>query len=184
MRIEEVSIDGFKSYAKRVVVGPFDSSFNAITGLNGSGKSNILDSLCFVLGIKNLATVCSDGRGFHLSAVAPHVVYSLCKRQAQRSLHVASRAHEVIAQDRTPSPRAGMQVRAGSALDLVYKQGQAGVTKAAVSVTFDNDGTNDTNKPPGYDDKKKIVVTRQARPAINCMLQSACRQAAPCMMLR
>lgn len=61
MRIEEVSIDGFKSYAKRVSVGPFDRSFNAITGLNGSGKSNILDSLCFVLGIKNLATVRFDG---------------------------------------------------------------------------------------------------------------------------
>lgn len=31
--------------------------FNAITGLNGSGKSNILDSICFVLGITNLANV-------------------------------------------------------------------------------------------------------------------------------
>jgi structural maintenance of chromosome 2 len=58
MFIEEVSIDGFKSYAKRVVVNHFDPSFNAITGLNGSGKSNILDALCFVLGIKNLSSVC------------------------------------------------------------------------------------------------------------------------------
>ena len=31
--------------------------FNAITGLNGSGKSNILDSICFVLGITNLSNV-------------------------------------------------------------------------------------------------------------------------------
>lgn len=54
MYIEEVCIDGFKSYAKRVVVDKFDRSFNAITGLNGSGKSNILDAMCFVLGIKNL----------------------------------------------------------------------------------------------------------------------------------
>lgn len=52
-------------------------------------------------------------------------------------------------------------MRAGSALDLVYKQGQAGVTKAAVSVTFDNE--DPLNRPPGYDDKRKIVVTRQAR---------------------
>lgn len=57
MYIEEVSIEGFKSYAKRVVVTQFDSSFNAITGLNGSGKSNILDAICFVLGIKNLSHV-------------------------------------------------------------------------------------------------------------------------------
>jgi structural maintenance of chromosome 2 len=34
-----------------------DESFNAITGLNGSGKSNILDSICFVLGINNLSVV-------------------------------------------------------------------------------------------------------------------------------
>jgi structural maintenance of chromosome 2 len=57
MYIEEISIEGFKSYARRVVVTHFDSSFNAITGLNGSGKSNILDAICFVLGIKNLSHV-------------------------------------------------------------------------------------------------------------------------------
>jgi RecF/RecN/SMC family protein len=58
MRIKEVIIDGFKSYAHRTVVGEFDPSFNAITGLNGSGKSNILDSICFVLGISDLKQVC------------------------------------------------------------------------------------------------------------------------------
>ncbi len=36
---------------------PLAQEFNAITGLNGSGKSNILDSICFVLGITNLANV-------------------------------------------------------------------------------------------------------------------------------
>jgi AAA15 family ATPase/GTPase len=35
----------------------FDESFNAITGLNGSGKSNILDAICFVLGITNMTQV-------------------------------------------------------------------------------------------------------------------------------
>jgi len=45
MFIEEVIIDGFKSYATRTVVSGFDPAFNAITGLNGSGKSNILDSI-------------------------------------------------------------------------------------------------------------------------------------------
>eukprot|EP00878_Enallax_costatus_P012275 GHUV01012822.1.p1 GENE.GHUV01012822.1~~GHUV01012822.1.p1 ORF type:complete len:987 (+),score=463.32 GHUV01012822.1:251-3211(+) len=57
MYIQEVSIDGFKSYAQRVTLTNFDPGFNAITGLNGSGKSNILDSLCFVMGIKNLSAV-------------------------------------------------------------------------------------------------------------------------------
>ena len=61
MHIKEVVIDGFKSYAQRTVVSGFDESFNAITGLNGSGKSNILDSICFVLGISNLSQVRRGG---------------------------------------------------------------------------------------------------------------------------
>jgi structural maintenance of chromosome 2 len=57
MFVKEITLDGFKSYQQRVVVPGFDSQFNAITGLNGSGKSNILDSICFVLGIQNLQQV-------------------------------------------------------------------------------------------------------------------------------
>lgn len=57
MYIEEITLEGFKSYATRVTVPNFDPFFNAITGLNGSGKSNILDSICFVLGITNLSQV-------------------------------------------------------------------------------------------------------------------------------
>jgi hypothetical protein len=57
MHVKEITVDGFKSYAQRVVIPGFDPQFNAITGLNGSGKSNILDSICFVLGITNLQQV-------------------------------------------------------------------------------------------------------------------------------
>jgi len=60
MYITEVIIDGFKSYSSRTVVSGFDPHFNAITGLNGSGKSNILDAICFVLGITNLSQVKSS----------------------------------------------------------------------------------------------------------------------------
>jgi structural maintenance of chromosome 2 len=57
MYIEELILEGFKSYAKRTVIAGWDNEFNAITGLNGSGKSNILDAICFVLGIENLRQV-------------------------------------------------------------------------------------------------------------------------------
>lgn len=50
-------IEGFKSYGSRTEIHGFDKEFNAITGLNGSGKSNILDAICFVLGISNLSQV-------------------------------------------------------------------------------------------------------------------------------
>ncbi|CAH1965904.1 unnamed protein product [Acanthoscelides obtectus] len=57
MFIKSIVLDGFKSYGQRTEVTGFDEQFNAITGLNGSGKSNILDAICFVLGITNLTHV-------------------------------------------------------------------------------------------------------------------------------
>lgn len=108
MYIQEIIIDGFKSYAKRTVVSGFDPAFNAITGLNGTGKSNILDSICFVLGINNLS-----------------------------------------------------QVRVGNLQELVYKQGQAGVTKASVSIIFNN--SDPATSPVGYESHKEITVTRVVR---------------------
>ncbi|NWZ05989.1 SMC2 protein, partial [Agelaius phoeniceus] len=106
MYIKSIVLEGFKSYAQRTEINDFDPLFNAITGLNGSGKSNILDSICFVLGINNLS-----------------------------------------------------QVRAASLQDLVYKSGQAGITKATVSINFDN--SNKSQSPLGFEANDEITVTRQ-----------------------
>ncbi|KAM7008779.1 structural maintenance of chromosomes protein 2 [Tautogolabrus adspersus] len=106
MHIKSVIIDGFKSYAQRTEIHGFDPLFNAITGLNGSGKSNILDSICFLLGISNLS-----------------------------------------------------HVRASNLQDLVYKNGQGGITKATVSITFDN--ANKSQSPLGFETHDEITVTRQ-----------------------
>ena len=106
MHLEEVILDGFKSYATRTVISGFDPKFNAITGLNGSGKSNILDAICFVLGISNLS-----------------------------------------------------QVRASTLQELVYKQGQAGITKASVTIIFNNEDT--AGSPVGYETYDKLSITRQ-----------------------
>lgn len=57
MYVKSMVIEGFKSYGQRTEINNFDPTFNAITGLNGSGKSNILDAICFVLGITNLTHV-------------------------------------------------------------------------------------------------------------------------------
>lgn len=50
-------LSGFKSYPVRTQITGWDPSFNAITGLNGTGKSNILDAISFVLGLTNMTTV-------------------------------------------------------------------------------------------------------------------------------
>ena len=50
MYVEEIVLEGFKTYMNRTVINGFDPQFNAITGLNGSGKSNILDAIQFLIG--------------------------------------------------------------------------------------------------------------------------------------
>ncbi len=47
--IEELAIRGFKSFNRKSDI-QLTNQLNCIVGANGSGKSNILDSLCFVLG--------------------------------------------------------------------------------------------------------------------------------------
>lgn len=51
------------------------------------------------------------------------------------------------------------QVRAGSLQELIYKHGQAGITKATVSITFDN--RDKKQCPIGYENHDEITVTRQ-----------------------
>ena len=51
------------------------------------------------------------------------------------------------------------QVRAGTLQELVYKSGQAGVTKATVTITFDN--SDKDQSPIGYQSHSEITVSRQ-----------------------
>ena len=51
------------------------------------------------------------------------------------------------------------QVRVGNLQELVYKQGQAGVTKATVTIVFDN--SDASTSPVGYEHCKQITVSRQ-----------------------
>jgi len=48
-KITRLVLQGFKSFNKRIAI-PLDSGFNVIAGPNASGKSNIVDAICFVLG--------------------------------------------------------------------------------------------------------------------------------------
>lgn len=52
-------------------------------------------------------------------------------------------------------------MRAQNQQDLIYKRGQAGITKASVTIVFDN---SDREKSPvGLESYKQITVTRQVR---------------------
>ena len=51
------------------------------------------------------------------------------------------------------------QVRAGNLSELVYKQGQAGVNKAVVTIVFSNE--DEATSPVGYEQCPTVTVTRQ-----------------------
>ncbi|XP_018012651.2 structural maintenance of chromosomes protein 2, partial [Hyalella azteca] len=51
------------------------------------------------------------------------------------------------------------QVRATNLQELVYKNGQAGVTKATVTITFDN--SDKKQSPIGYEHYDEVTITRQ-----------------------
>jgi len=60
IRIEEIVLKDFKSFSGRVRI-PLSERFTAIVGPNGSGKSNVVDAICFVLGM-NRAKLLRAGR--------------------------------------------------------------------------------------------------------------------------
>jgi chromosome segregation ATPase len=50
LRINYVTISGFKSYASEHHIGPFSPRVTLLVGCNGSGKSSLLEAISFVLG--------------------------------------------------------------------------------------------------------------------------------------
>ncbi len=54
-RLIKLTLKNFKSFRKAEI--PISKGFTAIVGSNGSGKSNVLDALLFVLGITSLKTL-------------------------------------------------------------------------------------------------------------------------------
>ena len=52
-------------------------------------------------------------------------------------------------------------MRASNLQELVYKNGQAGITKATVTLTFDN--SDKKGSPLGYENYNEISITRQVR---------------------
>lgn len=47
--IKRLKLKGFKSFANSTIL-TFEKGFNTVVGANGSGKSNVFDAMCFVLG--------------------------------------------------------------------------------------------------------------------------------------
>ncbi len=56
MRLKQIEIVGFKSFAKKSALS-FDTSVTAVVGPNGSGKSNVVEAFRFVLGEQSMKSM-------------------------------------------------------------------------------------------------------------------------------
>src|SRR5688572_8103384 len=62
MRLKSLEIKGFKSFADKTIVN-FDDSVTGIVGPNGCGKSNIVDSIRWVIGEQKISHLRSENLG-------------------------------------------------------------------------------------------------------------------------
>jgi chromosome segregation protein len=56
VRLKQIEISGFKSFAKKSILG-FDTPVTAVVGPNGSGKSNVVEAFRFVLGEQSMKSM-------------------------------------------------------------------------------------------------------------------------------
>ena len=106
-RLVKLSLKNFKSFKKAEI--PLSKGFTAIVGSNGSGKSNVLDALLFVLGITSLKTlragkltdlvnntakenyakvtleITNDGKKYEISRMIDKLGKSVCRLDGRRT---------------------------------------------------------------------------------------------------
>jgi len=75
-----------------VELNDFDPEFNAITGLSGTGKSNILDAICFTLGISAMNTI------------HPSTMQDVIYKNGQAGVHTATVIITFDNKDKSRSP--------------------------------------------------------------------------------
>ena len=56
MRLQQIEIAGFKSFAKKATLS-FGAPVTAVVGPNGSGKSNVVEAFRFVMGEQSIKSM-------------------------------------------------------------------------------------------------------------------------------
>ena len=91
-RIIRLKLKGFKSFANTTVIN-FEKGFNTVVGANGSGKSNVFDAMCFVLGRMSSKGLRADKLG---NLVFNGGKYSKPAKEAEVSIFLSNENKELM----------------------------------------------------------------------------------------
>ncbi|MEM0122931.1 MAG: chromosome segregation SMC family protein [Conexivisphaerales archaeon] len=91
--ISKLEVRGFKSFEKNVTI-EFAPGFNAVSGQNGSGKSNIIDAIRFVLGE-------NSPKSLRESKMSSLINERAKIKQARVSIHIVNNDHALPVQEET-----------------------------------------------------------------------------------
>ncbi|MEM3497892.1 MAG: AAA family ATPase, partial [Conexivisphaerales archaeon] len=91
--ISKLEVRGFKSFEKNVTI-EFTPGFNAVSGQNGSGKSNIIDAIRFVLGE-------NSPKSLRESKMSSLINERAKIKQARVSIHIVNNDHALPVQEET-----------------------------------------------------------------------------------
>lgn len=90
--IKRLKLQGFKSFANPTVLH-FEQGFNTVVGANGSGKSNVFDALCFVLGRMSSKGLRADKLG---NLVFNGGTGTKASKEAEVSIYLANDNQELL----------------------------------------------------------------------------------------
>ncbi len=144
-RIKKLVMEGFKSFAKRTEL-LFDQPFSVVLGANGSGKSNVMDALCFVLGKSSSKAMRAEKsanliyNGGKTSSPAKHAEVSIYFDNAQKEFPID--AHEVkitriVKYD--GSSKYKMNDKTTTRLEVVELLGHAGIDPNGYNIILQGD---------------------------------------------
>lgn len=150
--LDRLELHNFKSYGGDVVVGPFARGFNCVVGTNGSGKSNAMDAISFVLGVRTAQLRGNQLRDLVYRNAADPKDDARSRKAHVRMVYVTDKGREVVFHRGVGLSGASEYKVDGRAVTMEkYNERLAGIgvlVKARNFLVFQNEVQGIANKSP------------------------------------
>lgn len=150
--LDRLELHNFKSYGGDVVVGPFARGFNCIVGTNGSGKSNAMDAISFVLGVRTAQLRGNQLRDLVYRNAADPADDAKSRKAHVRMVYVTDKGRDIVFQRGVGLSGASEYKVDGRVVSMEkYNERLAGIgvlVKARNFLVFQNEVQGIANKSP------------------------------------